>query len=69
MINFFKHYNVPIVYVLTKSDKTNQKETTLGIRKICKKINIELKDIIITSSIKRKNIDNLKERIEKKLGV
>ena len=69
MINYFKHYNIPILYIITKSDKTNQKETSKGLKEITRFLNISKKDLIITSAEHKKGIEELKNSIKELLRV
>jgi len=64
MINYFKHNDIQILYVLTKIDKTNQKETNLGLKTICNTLNIKKDELVLTSSLNRTGLDNLKKSIK-----
>jgi len=63
IINYAKENSHPFFIVVTKIDKTNQKERAL-LNKRLKEENIELTNIYLTSSQDNKGLDKLKKDIE-----
>lgn len=63
MIEFLRSRKIKFVFVLNKSDKLSNNEINNQLKKIKMEIDIK-EDIFITSTLKRKNIKELKEYIE-----
>lgn len=64
LINFFKEENINFVIVLTKADKLNQSQRYQITHHIKDTLNINIDDMIFTSTLKKENIDKLKKSIE-----
>lgn len=64
LINFFKEENINFVIVLTKADKLNQSQRHQITHHIKDTLNINIDDMIFTSTLKKENIDKLKKSIE-----
>ena len=64
MYDFLKFYNKKIYIICTKSDKVNMSNTIKTKKSIISKLNIDEKDLIITSSEKKIGIDKILELIE-----
>lgn len=64
LINFFKEENINFVIALTKADKLNQSQRHQITHHIKDTLNINIDDMIFTSTLKKENIDKLKKSIE-----
>ena len=64
LIIFFKEENINFVIVLTKADKLNQSQRYQITHHIKDTLNINIDDMIFTSTLKKENIDKLKKSIE-----
>lgn len=64
LISFFKEENINFVIVLTKADKLNQSQRYQITHHIKDALNINIDDMIFTSTLKKENIDKLKKSIE-----
>lgn len=64
LISFFKEENINFVIVLTKADKLNQSQRYQITHHIKDTLNINIDDMIFTSTLKKENIDKLKKSIE-----
>lgn len=68
MYEFLKFYNKKIYVICTKADKVNMSTTTKAIKQVLEKLNIDISDIIITSSESKKGIDKCLDVISKLVG-
>ena len=68
MYEFLKFYNKKIYIICTKSDKVNMSTTSKATKSILEKLNIDISDIIITSSETKKGIDKCLNVIENLVG-
>lgn len=68
MYDFLKFYNKKIYIICTKSDKVNMSNTIKTKKSIISKLNIDEKDLIITSSEKKINLDKCLNIVEELIG-
>lgn len=68
MYEFLKFYNKKIYIICTKADKVNMSTTTKATKVVLEKLNIDISDIIITSSESKKGIDKCLNVIENLVG-
>ena len=68
MYEFLKFYNKKIYVICTKADKVNMSTTTKATKQVLEKLNIDISDIIITSSESKKGIDKCLDVISKLVG-
>ena len=68
MYEFLKFYNKKIYVICTKADKVNMSTTTKAIKQVLEELNIDISDIIITSSESKKGIDKCLDVISKLVG-
>ena len=68
MYDFLKFYNKKIYIICTKSDKVNMSNTIKTKKSIISKLNIDEKDLIITSSEKKLNLDKCLNIVEELIG-
>lgn len=64
MLAFLKEYNIPYLIVLNKADKVSGNERVKNITMISEIVGIERDKLIYISTLKKTNIDLLKEKIE-----
>lgn len=64
MYNFLKYYNKKIYIISTKSDKVNMSNRIKAKKNILSKLEIDEKDLLITSSEKKIGLDKILELIE-----
>ena len=64
MLSFLKEYNIPYLIVLNKADKVSGNERVKNITMISEIVGIERDKLIYISTLKKANIDLLKEKIE-----
>ncbi|MGN1404683.1 MAG: GTP-binding protein, partial [Erysipelotrichaceae bacterium] len=64
MIEYLKEMNIPFMIVLNKSDKVSGNERVKNIKLISELTGIETDKLVYVSTLKKTNIDILKERIE-----
>ena len=65
MYDFLKFYNKKIYIICTKSDKVNMSNKIKTKKNIIAKLNIDEKDLLITSSEKKTGLDEIRSLIEK----
>lgn len=68
MYEFLKFYNKKIYVICTKADKVNMSTTSKATKQVLEKLNIDISDIIITSSESKKGIDKCLDVISKLVG-
>ena len=64
MLAFLKEYKIPYMIVLNKADKVSGNERVNNIKMISDIVQIEKEKLLYVSTLKKTNIDELKERIE-----
>ena len=68
MYEFLKFYNKRIIIIATKSDKVNMSNKIKSKKNILSKLNIDEKDLILTSSETKDGINNVLNLIEEIVG-
>ncbi len=64
MINYLRHYNIPVITVCTKADKLSKAERTRAMPVICRMLAVQPWDVIAFSSVDGTGRDKLLERLE-----
>jgi len=68
MYNYLKECNIPCLIVLNKSDKLSNNESIKQIEIIQEKLGLNEDKYLLTSTLKRKNIDELRGSIKEYVG-
>lgn len=64
MLAFLKEYKIPYMIVINKADKVSGNERVKNIKMISDIVQIEKEKLLYVSTLKKTNIDELKERLE-----
>ena len=64
MINYLRHYNIPVLTVCTKADKLSRAERGRAVPVICRTLAVQPWDVIPFSSVDGTGRDKLLERLE-----
>ena len=64
MLSFLKESQIPYLIVLNKADKISGNERVKNIKMFSELLGIEAQKLVYVSTLKKTNIDLLKERIE-----
>ncbi len=63
MINYLRHYNIPVITVCTKADKLSKAERSRALPVICRTLAVQPWDVIAFSSVDGTGRDKLLERL------
>ena len=64
MTEYLRDMNIPFMIVLNKSDKVSGNERVKNIKMISELCGVDKDKLVYVSTLKKTNIDILKERIE-----
>lgn len=67
MVSFLKANNIPYIIVMNKADKLSNNEIHKQLQINAETFNTDLHSFVVTSCLKKTNIDKLKECIEERL--
>lgn len=70
MYNYFKYYNIPVCVIATKSDQISVNKHFSSIKTIRNKLQMtETDKVVLTSSVKKKGLDEVLDIIESYLSI